>query len=127
VEFVIAEGITANGDPRVLKQVLENLPGNACKFTARRDIAHVEFGTASQSDGGVTYFVRDNGAGFDMAYGDRLFGVFQHLHSDKEFPGTGIGLARVERIIHRHGGREWAEGVENTGATFYFTLRPVSI
>jgi light-regulated signal transduction histidine kinase (bacteriophytochrome) len=127
VDFVIAEGVTANGDPRLLKQVLENLLGNACKFTARRDIAHVEFGIAPQNDRSVTYFVRDNGAGFDMAYADKLFGVFQHLHSDKEFPGTGIGLATVGRIIHRNGGRVWAEGARTRARTFCFTLRPVSL
>jgi PAS domain S-box-containing protein len=122
VEFVIAGGITANGDPRLLQRVLENLLNNAYKFTTKRAPARIEFGTAPRTDGRVAYFVRDNGIGFDMAYADRLFGAFQRLHSAKEYPGTGIGLATVERIIHRHGGQVWAEGAENTSATFYFTL-----
>jgi light-regulated signal transduction histidine kinase (bacteriophytochrome) len=122
VQLVVAEGITANGDPRLLQRVLENLLNNAYKFTAKRVPARVEFGTAPQGDGRVAYFVRDNGIGFDMAYADQLFGAFQRLHGAKEYPGTGIGLATVERIIRRHGGQVWAEGGENTGATFYFTL-----
>ncbi|HXM24270.1 MAG TPA: ATP-binding protein [Terriglobales bacterium] len=122
VEFVIAAGITANGDPRLLQRVLENLLNNAYKFTAKRVPARIEFGAAPQTDGRVAYFVRDNGVGFDMAYADRLFGAFQRLHGAKEFPGAGIGLATVERIVHRHGGQVWAEGAENTSATFYFTL-----
>jgi PAS domain S-box-containing protein len=121
-QFVVGGGILANGDLMLLKTVLENLIGNAYKFTAMRSDARIEFGTAPQPDGRVAYFVRDNGIGFDMAYADRLFGVFQHLHDAKEYPGTGIGLATVERIIHRHGGQVWAEGAENTSATFYFTL-----
>jgi PAS domain S-box-containing protein len=122
VELVVAEGITANGDPRLLQRVLENLLNNAHKFTAKRGRTRIEFGTAPQADGRVAYFVRDNGIGFDMAYADQLFGAFQRLHGAKEYPGTGIGLATVERIIHRHGGQVWAEGTENAGATFYFTL-----
>jgi PAS domain S-box-containing protein len=122
VELVVAEGITANGDPRLLQRALENLLNNAYKFTAKRVLARVEFGTAPQGDGRVAYFVRDNGIGFDMAYADQLFGAFHRLYGAKEYPGTGIGLATVERIIHRHGGQVWAEGTENTGATFYFTL-----
>ena len=122
VEWVVAEGITANGDPRLLQRVLENLLNNAYKFTAKRALARIEFGVAPQGDGRVAYFVRDNGIGFDMAYSDQLFGAFQRLHGAKEYPGTGIGLATVERIIHRHGGQVWAEGTENTSATFYFTL-----
>jgi PAS domain S-box-containing protein len=122
VEFVIAAGITANGDPRLLQTVLENLLNNAYKFTAKRIPTRIEFGTVLQGDGRVAYFVRDNGVGFDMAYADQLFGAFQRLHGAKEFPGTGIGLATAERIIHRHGGQVWAEGTENMSATFYFTL-----
>ena len=122
VEWVIAEGITADGDPRLLQRVLENLLNNAYKFTAKRVAARIEFGIAPQGDGRVAYFVRDNGIGFDMAYADQLFGAFQRLHGAKEYPGTGIGLATVERIVHRHGGQVWAEGAENTSATFYFTL-----
>jgi PAS domain S-box-containing protein len=122
VELVVAGGITVNGDPRLLQRVLENLLNNAYKFTAKRVPARIEFGTAPQGDGRVAYFVRDNGIGFDMAYADQLFGAFQRLHGAKEYPGTGIGLATVERIVHRHGGQVWAEGTENTSATFYFTL-----
>jgi PAS domain S-box-containing protein len=122
LEFVFGEGITANGDPRLLQTALENLLNNACKFTGKCVPARIEFGTVTQPGGTVAYFVRDNGVGFDMAYADRLFVAFQRLHSADEFPGTGIGLATVERIVRLHGGRVWAEGTENMGATFYFTL-----
>jgi PAS domain S-box-containing protein len=122
VEFVIANGITASGDARLLQKVLENLLDNAYKFTAASASARIEFGTFSQADGRVAYFVRDNGIGFDIAYADRLFGVFQRLHSAREYAGTGVGLAVVERIVRLHGGRAWAESAENTSATFCFTL-----
>ena len=122
VEFVISQGITVNGDDQLLRIVLENLLSNAWKFTARRASAHIEFGTTPQADGSAAYFVRDDGAGFNMAYADKLFGAFQRLHSEKEFPGIGIGLATVQRIIHRHDGRVWAEGIVDKGATFYFTI-----
>jgi light-regulated signal transduction histidine kinase (bacteriophytochrome) len=114
-----------NGDDRLLAIVLDNLLGNAWKFTAKRDDARIEFGAAA-NDGPPVYFVRDNGAGFDMALACNLFGVFQRLHSDAEFEGTGIGLATVERIIIRHGGLVWAEGNVQRGATFYFTLHEPS-
>jgi light-regulated signal transduction histidine kinase (bacteriophytochrome) len=117
---VIHDGMMAECDPHLLRSALENLLGNAWKFTGKRDRAHIEFGT--QQGGPTTYFVRDNGAGFDPAYADKLFGAFQRLHSTEEFPGTGIGLATVQSIIRRHGGRLWAEGAVNHGATFYFTL-----
>ncbi|HSB33014.1 MAG TPA: MASE3 domain-containing protein [Nitrospirota bacterium] len=119
--FIIPDGITAEGDPVMLRAVLENLLGNAWKFTGRCESPRIEFGTM-QSNGSVVYFVRDNGAGFDMAYADRLFKAFQRLHSAEEFFGIGIGLATVQRIIHRHGGRIWAEGEVGQGAVFYFTL-----
>jgi light-regulated signal transduction histidine kinase (bacteriophytochrome) len=121
VEFVIAEGLSADGDSRLLEIAFENLLDNAWKFTARRDHARIELGCLSQN-GSSTFFVRDNGAGFDNAYASKLFGVFQRLHTAAEFDGTGIGLATVERIIRRHGGRIWADGSVDQGATFYFTF-----
>jgi len=121
VEFVIAKGPIAHGDVHLLRVVLENLLGNAWKFTSEHPRARIEFGV-TQIEGKPAYFVRDDGAGFDMAYADKLFGAFQRLHPMTEFEGTGIGLATVQRIIHRHGGRVWAEGTVEQGATFYFTL-----
>lgn len=121
VEFQIVAGLVANGDSRLLRIVLENLLGNAWKFTAKHSRARIEFGR-SWHNGIHTYFVRDDGTGFDMAYIDKLFGAFQRLHGITEFQGTGIGLATVQRIIHRHSGRVWAEGAVEQGATFYFTL-----
>jgi hypothetical protein len=105
----------------LLRVVLENLLSNAWKFTSKRESAHIEFGMVP-GNGAPAYFVRDDGAGFDPLYADRLFGVFQRLHAMSDFPGTGIGLATVQRIVHRHGGRVWAESTINHGATFYFTL-----
>ena len=121
VEFAIAPDLEAEGDPGLLHAVLENLLGNGWKFTSRRPAARIEFGRI-QANGESVFFVRDNGAGFDPAYAQRLFGAFQRLHATAEFPGTGVGLASVQRIIHRHGGRLWAEGAVNEGATFFFTL-----
>jgi light-regulated signal transduction histidine kinase (bacteriophytochrome) len=121
VEFVIAAGLMAQADARLIRVVLENLFGNAWKFTARHASARIEFGTIQHNDR-PAYFVRDDGAGFDMAYADKLFGAFQRLHTPAEFAGSGIGLATVQRIIHRHGGRVWAEGAVEQGAVFYFIL-----
>jgi signal transduction histidine kinase len=125
VEFVAAENIMAWGDASLLKVALENLLGNAWKFTARERAARIEFGVDRKPDPTLpspVYYVRDNGAGFDQAYADKLFGAFQRLHGQDEFEGTGIGLATVARIVHRHGGGVWAEGKVGEGATFYFTL-----
>jgi signal transduction histidine kinase len=121
VEFDIAPGLKARGDARLLRVVLDNLLRNSWKYTAKQPAPRVEFRSAD-ANGGQTYMVRDNGAGFDMKYADKLFGVFQRLHSAADFEGTGIGLATVRRIINRHGGRIWAEGAVDQGATFYFTL-----
>ena len=104
-----------------MRIVLDNLLGNAAKFSSKKPDARVEFGRMMQ-DGEAVYYVRDNGVGFDMAYANKLFGAFQRLHSSKEFEGTGIGLANAQRIIARHGGRIWAEGRPDQGATFFFTL-----
>lgn len=117
----LQEGMVADGDLRLLGIVLENLLGNAWKFTARSEHARIEMASAPDGDGGRIYCVRDNGVGFDMTYADKLFGAFQRLHG-ADFPGTGIGLATAQRIIHRHGGRIWAEGEVGKGASFYFTL-----
>ena len=119
VTFVIAEGLVTTGDAGLLRVALENLLGNAWKFTSKAQRARIEFGRAEHPP---IYFVRDNGAGFDMAYANKLFSAFQRLHNASEFPGTGIGLATVQRIIARHGGRIWAEAAVGQGATFYFTL-----
>ena len=122
VEFVIKKGLVADADARLLRVVLENLLGNAWKYTSRHSEAHIEFGS-SRENGHSVYFVRDDGAGFDPQYASRLFGAFQRLHATTEFPGTGVGLATVQRIVHKHGGRVWAESAVEKGATFYFTLQ----
>ncbi|ACI17143.2 hypothetical protein COPRO5265_0030 [Coprothermobacter proteolyticus DSM 5265] len=122
VEFIIEPNVKAYGDSHLLRIVLENLLRNAWKFTSKHKSAIIEFGV-KEHDGKTVYFVRDNGAGFDMAYVDKLFVPFQRLHEQDEFEGTGIGLATVQRIVHRHGGTVWAEGEVEKGATFYFTLR----
>lgn len=121
VTLAVADGVVANGDRQLLRVALTNLLGNAWKFTGKRVDARVEFGTHDQ-DGRRSYFVRDNGVGFDPAYADKLFGAFQRLHSSTEYPGTGIGLATVQRVVRRHGGRVWADGVVDQGATISFEL-----
>ncbi len=121
MEFAIQPGLTANGDSRLLELALTNLLGNATKFTGRRDLAVIEFG-CTQQGGEPAFYVRDNGVGFDLALAAKLFHGFQRLHKPSDFPGAGIGLATVQRIIHRHGGKLWAESQVDQGATFYFTL-----
>jgi len=121
VDYVIAPSLRAHGDTRLLRIALENLLQNSLKFTRLQKATRIEFGQA-QANGDKAFFVRDNGVGFSMAYADKLFKPFQRLHDVKEFPGTGIGLALVQRIVHRHGGKVWGEGEENKGATFFFTL-----
>jgi PAS domain S-box-containing protein len=121
VNLTIEPGILATGDDRLLRLVLENLVGNAFKFTRKKPVANIEFGRRIL-DGRRVLFIRDNGAGFNMQYAGKLFGPFQRLHAATEYPGTGIGLATVHRILARHGGRIWPESVPNEGTTFYFTL-----
>ncbi len=121
VEVKVRPGVVVSGDGQLLRIALENLLENSWKFTNKLPEARIEFGV-TQASGEPTYFVRDNGAGFDMTYADRLFGPFQRLHPQDEFAGSGIGLATVQRIIHRHGGQVWAEGLVGQGATFQFTL-----
>jgi light-regulated signal transduction histidine kinase (bacteriophytochrome) len=108
----------------LLSVVFQNLLGNAWKFTSREPLARIEVGSVPDLDGNLVFFVRDNGAGFDMAFAPKLFGTFERLHSPEEFPGTGIGLATVKRIIERHEGHVWAESTLNEGAAFFFTLGP---
>jgi signal transduction histidine kinase len=120
-EFVVADGLQIAADPLLVRRVLENLIGNAFKYSAKVASPRVEFGVMPATNPAV-FFVRDNGAGFDMQHADKLFGMFQRLHSAKEFPGTGVGLAGVQNIVRRHGGRVWAEARQGEGACFYFTL-----
>jgi PAS domain S-box-containing protein len=123
VDFVVGTDLVVDGDAPLLRVVMENLLSNAWKFTGKHPEATVTVGRMEKA-GETIFFVRDDGAGFDMAYVGKLFGPFQRLHSLEEFPGSGIGLATVQRIVHRHGGRIWAEGAVEKGATFWFTLNP---
>jgi light-regulated signal transduction histidine kinase (bacteriophytochrome) len=121
IEVEVTEGLAADGDARLVRVALGNLLGNAAKFTRPRAKARIEFG-ATVVEGTTAYFVRDNGVGFDMTFSGKLFNAFQRLHSPADFEGTGIGLATVHRVVSRHGGRTWATGEVDRGATFYFTL-----
>jgi PAS domain S-box-containing protein len=121
LEFSVEPGLSAEGDPNLLDIALTNLLDNACKFTGPRKVARIAFGRAG-ADHERAFFIRDNGVGFDMTYADKLFSPFQRLHKASEFPGTGIGLATVQRIIHRHGGKIWVDAAPDKGATFFFTL-----
>jgi light-regulated signal transduction histidine kinase (bacteriophytochrome) len=121
LDVSVWDGLSADADPRLLRGALENLIGNAWKFTSKTAAPRIEVG-AIRDGGQATFFVRDNGAGFDMAYASKLFGAFQRLHAANDYTGTGIGLATVQRIVHRHGGRIWAEAQVGKGAVFYFTL-----
>jgi light-regulated signal transduction histidine kinase (bacteriophytochrome)/HAMP domain-containing protein len=123
VEIVVWDDMPANADPRLLRAALENLMGNAWKFTAKVERPRIEVGALRDGERS-TFFVKDNGAGFDMVYASKLFGAFQRLHSEREYAGTGIGLATVQRIVHRHGGRIWADAKIGKGAVFFFTLEP---
>jgi light-regulated signal transduction histidine kinase (bacteriophytochrome) len=124
VKCNITPGLAAYGDKHLLKLVFDNLLGNAFKFTGKRAPGKIEFGI-TLVNGQQAYFVKDNGAGFDQEYADKLFKIFQRLHTQEEFPGTGIGLASVQNIIRRLGGKVWAEGEKDQGATFYFSLKQI--
>jgi len=126
VEVTIADLPPARADSALMRQVLTNLLSNAFKYSAPREPARIEVSHFRNEQSETVYFVRDNGVGFDMRYADKLYGVFQRLHREEEFEGTGVGLATVHRIIQRHGGRIWAEAEVGKGAAFYFTLGPVS-
>jgi signal transduction histidine kinase len=119
ITFNIEPGLTANGDPKLLQVALENLLGNAVKFSSKKPSSVIDFGWDAEKS---AWYIRDNGAGFDMFYADKLFNAFNRLHGDKDFKGSGIGLATVSRVIHRHHGKIWADSVIEHGATFWFTL-----
>jgi signal transduction histidine kinase len=120
-DFVLADAVVVDGDRTLLRLVLQNLLGNAWKFSGKMAQPRVEFGTREEN-GRMVCFVRDNGAGFDMRFAEKMFGLFQRFHSSNEFPGTGVGLATVQRIVRKHGGRIWADSQPGQGATFFFTL-----
>jgi light-regulated signal transduction histidine kinase (bacteriophytochrome) len=121
-QVAVQAGLVAQGDPALLKQLMEHLAGNAWKFSAKKDSAVITVGSQAGADGETVYFVRDNGAGFDMAHAEKLFGIFQRMHVTSDFPGLGAGLAMAQRIVARHGGRIWADAALEQGATLYFTL-----
>jgi light-regulated signal transduction histidine kinase (bacteriophytochrome) len=124
VDFRISPDLIAMGDAQLLRIALTNLLENAWKFTARREITIITFASRNEDQGPI-YFIQDNGVGFDMAYANKLFHAFQRLHDAREFPGTGIGLAIVQRVIQKHGGKIWAQAEPDGGATFYFSLQPI--
>ena len=119
---VVQDGLSVTGDPAMLRLLLQNLIANALKFSSRRAVPMIQIGLAGQTGDQQTFFVRDNGEGFDMRFAERLFGLFQRLHGADEFPGSGIGLATARRIVRRHGGEMWARGKVGHGACFYFSL-----
>ena len=121
-QWHIQDGLHAQGDARLLSLLLQNLLDNAWKFTSREPLARIQVGSSPDAHGNTVFHVRDNGAGFDMAFAPKLFGTFERLHSPEEFSGTGIGLATVKRVVDRHAGRVWAESLPNQGAGFFFTL-----
>jgi light-regulated signal transduction histidine kinase (bacteriophytochrome) len=123
IDVQIEQGLVVNADPQMVRIALENLIHNAWKYTGKTPYPRIEIGSVPNGHARV-FHVKDNGAGFDMTYARKLFGAFQRLHSDHEFEGTGVGLAIVQRIVHRHGGRIWANAAVDAGATFYFTLEP---
>jgi two-component system sensor histidine kinase/response regulator len=123
-EWIVAPQLVAIADPGLLYIALENLLSNAWKYSSKVPLARIEVGAETQPDGTTAFYIRDNGAGFDMNYVHKLFGTFQRLHAEREFPGTGVGLATVQRVVHKHGGRIWAQAAPGQGATFYFTLPP---
>ena len=127
VKFVLKENLIVRGDPQLLRIVLSNLLNNAWKYTSKRSLGEIEFNVLFSENNQPTFFVRDNGAGFDLEYADKLFTAFKRLHTQEEFPGTGIGLATVQRIIYRHGGKVWADGKLDRGATIYFSLEAFSL
>jgi len=121
-QIEVQAGLAAQGDPVLLEQLVDHLAGNAWKFTSKKERTEITVGSQSGEEGEAVYFFRDNGAGFDMAYAEKLFGIFQRMHVTSDFPGIGAGLSTVQRIVMRHGGRTWAEAVPEQGATIYFTL-----